>query len=449
MTTAAYLSIILAAGQGTRMNSRHPKVMHKIAGLPMIGHVLGAVEKAKCNRVAVVVGPDMDELSSYVKSCNESAGIHLQEERLGTGHAVLAARKDLANNPDKVVVLYGDTPFVKPSTITAMLDVLDEGADVVVLGFEPETPGRYGRLVLKNDQVVAIREAKDASPAELGITLCNAGIMAFSGRNGLSLLDEIDNKNVQKEFYLTDLPEIATRRGLSVRSILADEQDVMGINSRIELANAESIFQSRYRKKVMQNGVTLQAPDTVYFSHDTQISSDVTIEPHVYFGPDVTVHSNAVIRAFSHIEGALISEFAVIGPYARLRPGTNIGEHAKVGNFSEIKKSKIGAGAKVNHLSYIGDADIGAGANIGAGTITCNYDGFGKFKTRIGKNAFIGSNTSLVAPVLIGEGAYVGSGSVITKDIPQDALAVARGKQSNIKGWASLFRTKYKKETGR
>lgn len=436
------VAIILAAGEGTRMRSAKPKVLHTVAGRPMLGHVLMAAAEAE--RVIVVVGPGRDDVAAYAKTVRPDVTITVQTERRGTAHAVLAAESALADAAaagfEDLVVLFADTPLVTETTITNLRGALAQGCTVAALGFEAIDPTGYGRLIMDGATLTAIREHKDASEAERAVTLCNAGLMAIDAQKALGLLKRVDNANAQKEFYLTDVVALAREDGDKTGAVFAAEDEVMGVNDRVQLADAEAAMQARLRDKAMRDGATLIAPETVFFWADTKLGRDVMVEPHVVFGPNVTVADNATIHAFSHIEGAAIGEAAQIGPFARIRPGSDIAARGKIGNFVETKNAKIGIGAKVNHLSYIGDATIGANANIGAGTITCNYDGFGKFKTEIGANAFIGSNSSLVAPVKIADGAFVGSGSVITEDVPADALAVARGRQVVRDGWAKRFR---------
>jgi bifunctional UDP-N-acetylglucosamine pyrophosphorylase / glucosamine-1-phosphate N-acetyltransferase len=436
------LAIVLAAGEGTRMKSQTPKVMHEIAGRSMLAHVLAAVREAGAERVAVVVGPGRRDVADAARKIIPEIDVFVQEERLGTAHAVLAAREALARTVDDVIVAYADTPLIAPSTFLALREPLAAGAAVVALGFEAGDPTGYGRLLVTDGTLRAIREEKDASAAELKVRLCNAGLMAFSGSEILAILDAIGNLNAKGEYYLTDAVEIAVARGLTTTVVTAAEVEVQGVNDRVQLAAAEKVIQRRLREKAMREGVTLRDPDSVHFSFDTVLGRDVVVEPHVFFGPGVSVEDDAVIHAFSHLEGASVRRGASVGPYARLRPGADLGPKAKVGNFVEIKNAMIDEGAKVSHLTYIGDASIGAGANIGAGTITCNYDGLAKHRTQIGANAFIGSNSALVAPVTIGVGAFVASGSVVTEDVPDDALAVARGRQANKQGWAAAFREK-------
>ncbi|GHD09284.1 bifunctional protein GlmU [Tianweitania populi] len=366
----------------------------------------------------------------------------VQTERKGTGHAVLAAREALSRGYDDVLVLFGDTPLVQSDALLTAREKLASGATVVVMGFRTDKPAGYGRLIEDNGALIAIREDKDCSEAERAITFCNGGLMAIAGAHALALLDAIGNDNAKGEYYLTDIVAIARKQGLAVVAAEVDAQSVLGVNNRVELAEAESLWQVRRRHQAMLDGATLIAPETVFFSHDTVVGSDTVIEPNVFFGPGVTVDGGVTIHAFSHLEGTTIGTGAEIGPFARLRPGAELGEKSKVGNFCEVKKAKVGQGAKINHLTYIGDASIGAGSNIGAGTITCNYDSMNKFKTEIGSNAFIGSNSSLVAPVSIGDGAYVASGSVITQDVPGDALAFGRARQKTIEGRAEDLRAR-------
>lgn len=434
------LVIVLAAGEGTRMLSTRPKVLHAVAGKPMVSHVLDAALAAGAARVAVVIGPDHDAVAAEVRRAAPEASVFVQTERRGTAHAVLAARAALAEGFDDVVVMYGDTPLVRPETVNALRGPLAEGAAVAVLGFRPDSPFGYGRLVTRDGELVAIREEKDASTEEKAIGLCNAGLMAFDGHAVLGLLDSIGDANSKKEFYLTDAVEIARAEGRSASVIEAASEEVAGVNSRVQLAEAEAIFQARLRRRALEGGATLVAPDTVFFSADTRLGRDVIVEPNVVFGPGVTVEDGATIRAFSHVEGAHVGVGAIVGPFARLRPGAELGQGVHVGNFVEIKASDLAPGVKVNHLSYVGDSSVGANTNIGAGTITCNYDGFRKHRTMIGANAFIGTNTLLVAPVVVGDGAYIGTGSVITENVPDDSLAIARARQVNKPGWATRLR---------
>ena len=439
------LTIVLAAGEGVRMRSARPKALHEIAGRSMLAHSLAAVVELGGD-IAVVVGPDRDDVAAEAKKAAPAAAVFVQRERRGTAHAVLAAREAIARGYDDVFVVYADSPLLRSSTLAAMRAMLDQGADLVALGFRPADPTGYGRLIERDGRLLAIREHKDANAEERTARLSNAGPVAFRGKEALGMLEAVTPDNTQKEYYLTDLVEIANARRLVARAIEADEAEVMGVNDRTQLAMAEALMQTRLRKAAMLEGATLIAPETVFLSYDTKIGRDVLIEPHVVMGTGVMIEDGAVIHAFTHLEGASVAAGASVGPFARLRPGAAIAAKAKIGNFVEVKAALIEAGAKVNHLSYVGDARVGANANIGAGTITCNYDGFGKFKTDIGAGAFIGSNSALVAPVKIGDGAYVGSGSVITKDVEADALAVARGRQETRPGWARAFRARHKKK---
>ena len=444
------LTVVLAAGKGTRMKSALPKVMHPIAGLPMVSHVLATARRCGAGQAAVVIGPGMEGLALEVGREAPEARIFIQEEQLGTGHAVLMARPALVEHQGEILVLYGDTPLITAATIERLRAALQKGASVAVLGFRPKDPTGYGRLITNGaGDLVAIREEKDANADERAEGLCNSGVMAFRAPSLVSLLERIGNKNAKGEYYLTDVVEIARREGLRATAIVCDEREVMGINSRDQLAEAERVWQDQRRRQVMRDGVTLIAPETVWFSHDTKIGQDVMIEPNVFFGAGVTIEDRVIIKANSHIqgydqksrEGVVIRAGAEIGPFARIRPGADIGPDVHIGNFVEVKAATLEAGAKANHLAYIGDGRVGAGANIGAGTIFCNYDGFFKHKTDVGKGAFVGSNSSLVAPVRIGDGAYVASGSVVTKDVAADALAITRPEQSQRPGWAAKFRT--------
>jgi len=423
------------------MKSDLPKVLHRVAGRSMLAHVLASVAAAGVERVAVVIGPGRDDVRAETRRLRPEARVFVQEQRLGTAHAVLAAREAIGEGCDDLLVLFADTPLVTGATILALRRALAGGAAVAALGFEAGDPFGYGRLIEdESGRLAAIREERDASPSEREIKLCNAGLMAIDGRAALGLLDKIDNVNAKQEYYLTDVVGLARAAALGTRVVVADETEVLGVNDRIQLAQAETVAQNRLRRAAMAEGATLVAPETVFLSADARIGRDVLIEPHVVFGPGVTIEDGATIHAFSHLEGARVGPGASVGPFARLRPGTRLAANSKVGNFVEIKAATVAEGAKVNHLTYIGDAEIGARANIGAGTITCNYDGFFKYKTRIGAGAFIGSNSALVAPVTIGEGAYVGSGSVVTEDVSPGALAVGRGRQVEKPGWASAFR---------
>jgi bifunctional UDP-N-acetylglucosamine pyrophosphorylase / glucosamine-1-phosphate N-acetyltransferase len=440
MINRTCLSVILAAGEGTRMKSSRSKVLHEVAGLSLVGHVTNAAKGAGSGDIALVIGRDADEVRAEVTNIAANAEAFEQMERLGTANAVLAAIAAITRGYDDILVLFGDTPLITKEALSLARAKLGEGADVVVMGFRTETPTGYGRLIEKDGQLVAIREEKEASGDERKIKFCNGGLMAINGDLALSLIASIDNNNSKGEYYLTDIVGVASSRGLKVMALEVDETLVLGVNTRVELAACEQLWQQRRRKELMLGGVSMQAPETVFLSHDTDIESEVMLEPNIVFGPGVHVAKGATIHAFCHIEGAHIGENAEIGPFARLRPGAELGEGSKVGNFCEVKKAKIGKDAKINHLSYIGDAEIGAKANIGAGTITCNYDGFNKFKTIIGEGAFIGSNSSLVAPVSIGAGAIIAAGSVITKNVPDNAIAFARARQSPALGDATAKR---------
>ncbi len=423
------LAVILAAGDSTRMKSSMSKVLHPVAGRPMIAHVMAAIASTDVSDAALVVGRDAEAVAKAGAVDGISVETFLQTERLGTGHAVLTAKEAIARGYDDVLIAYGDVPLVTSAPFAAAREKLSQGADVVVIGFRTGNPTGYGRLLVENGELIAIREEKDATEEERKITWCNSGLMAIDGRKALPILEKIRNNNAKGEYYLTDVVEIARADGGRVVVVDAPETEVAGCNNRAELAFLERLWQERRRHELMVSGVTMIAPETVFLSYDTEIGQDALIEPNVVFGPGVTVESGAVIHAFSHLEGAHVGGGATVGPFARLRPGADLSAGAKVGNFCEVKNGKIGEGAKVNHLTYIGDAVIGAQSNIGAGTITCNYDGVNKHETRIGSNAFIGSNSALVAPVSIGDGAYVASGSVITENVPPDALAFGRARQ--------------------
>jgi len=434
------LAIVLAAGEGTRMRASLPKVLHRIAGRTLLAHVLSAAVKAGSMEVAVVVGPDHDAVAQEARALAPKVRIYEQKQRRGTAHAVLAARQALRGKPDEILVMFADTPLVRPETLRKLRVALARGAAVAVLGFRPADPTGYGRLITHGGQLIAIREERDASAVERKATLCNGGLMALAGNSALAILDRIGNTNANGEYYLTDAVACARDMGLKAVAMETGEDEMRGINTKVQLAETEAVLQQRLRAAALDAGVTMIAPETVYLSADTKFGKDVTIEPNVVFGPGVTVADGATIRSFSHLEGAHVGKGARVGPFARLRPGAELGADAHIGNFVEVKQAKIGAGAKANHLAYIGDASVGADVNIGAGTITCNYDGVGKHRTAIGKGAFIGSNTALVAPVKIGDGAYVGSGSVVTKDVPADSLALARGEQTVKVGWAKRLR---------
>lgn len=425
--------VILAAGKGTRMKSDLPKVLHPIAQAPMLAHAMRAGAGLDPSRTVIVAGHGADAVTDAVAAIDETALVVLQTEQLGTAHAVGQAREALQGFEGDVVVLYGDTPFLQPDTLERMIAARAQN-DLVILGFEAADPARYGRLVMDGDRLDRIVEYKDATQEERAINLCNSGLMACDADTLFDLISRVGNDNASQEYYLTDVVELARDAGLRVTAVTCDEDQTLGVNSRADLARADAVFQARARAALLENGVTMMAPETVYLAFDTVIGRDTVIEPNVVFGPGVTVETGATIRAFSHLEGAHVSRDAVVGPYARLRPGTELSEGAKVGNFVEIKNASIEEGAKINHLSYIGDARVGAASNVGAGTVTCNYDGVMKHHTDIGAGVFIGSDTMLVAPVKVGDGAMTASGSVITKDVEPDALAIARAKQENKPG---------------
>jgi bifunctional UDP-N-acetylglucosamine pyrophosphorylase / glucosamine-1-phosphate N-acetyltransferase len=434
-------AIILAAGKGTRMKSPRPKVLHEIGGRSMLAWSVALAKELGCKRSVVVVGPDMPQLSGAAAKLVGAENVVVQREQLGTANAVDAARQALSGADGEAIVLYADTPLIPVEAGERAFAELGKGASVCVLGFEARLPNRYGRLVTTGDGALeAIVEANDASEEQLKIALANSGVMAAPVKLMFELLAEVTNDNAKGEFYLTDLVALARGRRLKAAVALCEERDVQGVNSQAELAQVERVFQDGVRERMMVAGVTIPAPETVFFSHDTKIAPGVTVEPNVVFATGVSVESGAVVRAFSHLEGAKVGAGALVGPYARLRPGAVIGKHAHIGNFVEVKNVTVGEGAKANHLSYLGDGEVGAGANIGAGTIFCNYDGFFKYRTVVGEGAFVGSNASLVAPVTIGAGGYVGSGSVVTENVPADALAIARGRQAHKDGWAKAFR---------
>ena len=428
--------IVLAAGMGTRMNSDLPKVLHKVAAAPLLHHALAAGRSLEPESIVVVTGHGAEEVARAARDYDEAALTVVQEPQLGTAHAVAQAAPLLADAPGDAIVLYGDTPFIRPETLAAMLAARAQHA-VVVLGFHAANPGRYGRLLIDGNTLLAIREFKDASDEERAITLCNSGVICADAKTLFSLVAEVGNANAAGEYYLTDIVELARKRGLTAGVVICDEAETMGINTRTELAAAEAAFQARARADALDNGVTLTAPETVFFALDTHIGRDAIIGPNVLFGPGVTIESGAEIKGFCHLEGCHVSRGADVGPFARLRPGAELAEDVHVGNFVEIKNAILDEGVKVGHLSYIGDADVGEFTNIGAGTVTCNYDGVMKHRTRIGKRVFIGSDTMLVAPVSIGDGALTGSGSVITEDVPAEAVALARAKQVNKAGLAT------------
>ena len=436
MTSTPRAAIILAAGQGTRMKSPLPKVLHPVGGRAMLDHAIDAAKALGCERIVVVVGNHSPEVRDHVVRRLGEASIAVQDPPIGTGHAVRAAEAAMAGFTGQVVVTYGDVPLLKAADIEPVFGSED---GVTVIGFEARDPGAYGRLVMDGDTLAAITEAKEASAEVLAITACNSGVMAAPSALLFELLAEVRNDNAKGEYYLTDVVELARCRGEPTRVVFAGEDAVMGVNAQAELAVAEALFQTARREAFLAAGVTMPDPGTVHFSFDTEVGGGTTIEPFVVFGPGAKIAGGARIRSFSHIEGARVAAGAEVGPYARLRPGADLGEDAKVGNFVEVKNVRMGPGAKANHLAYLGDGDVGAKANIGAGTIFCNYDGFFKHRTTVGEGAFVGSNSSLVAPVTIGAGAMVGSGSVITRDVESGDLALARGKQETLPGWAARF----------
>ncbi|MGH6838892.1 MAG: bifunctional UDP-N-acetylglucosamine diphosphorylase/glucosamine-1-phosphate N-acetyltransferase GlmU [Methylocella sp.] len=440
------LAIVLAAGESSRMRSARPKVLHELAGRSMLAHVLSSLVEAGAARTVVVAGPNHDAIVAEAKTIVRDAEIEVQHERLGTAHAVLAAREAIGRGYDDLLVVFADTPLVRPETFVAMRKALAGGQNAIAaLGFEATQPAGYGRFILEDGALKAIREDRDASAAEREIKICNAGLMALDGRHALALLDAIGNANSQKEYYLTDAVAVAKSRGLSISAEITAEDEVLGVNDKAELAAAESILQARLRAKAMREGATLIDPSSVTLAFDTRLGRDVVIEPHVVFGPGVSIAEGSRVRAFSYLEGTTTGQNAAVGPFARLRPGTTLAQGVYIGNFVEVKATDVGVGAKISHLSYIGDASIGARTNVGAGTVTCNYDGFSKYRTEVGAQAFIGSNSALVAPVKIGDGAYVGAGSTVTKDVAQDGLALARARQIEKPGWARAFRERNRK----
>ncbi|QIK79501.1 bifunctional UDP-N-acetylglucosamine diphosphorylase/glucosamine-1-phosphate N-acetyltransferase GlmU [Sphingomonas piscis] len=440
--THDFAAVVLAAGQGTRMRSDTHKVLHPIAGRAMLLHLLGSVDSLSPARTVVVLGKGREQVQSAL--AGREVRFAVQEEQKGTGHAVQQAAEALGRYEGAVLVLYGDTPFVESATLARMLERLDapDAPGVVVLGAVQNDPAAYGRIIANGDRIVKMVEFKDASDEERAVRLCNSGMLAVRCADLFRWLGQVGNANAAGEYYLPDIVNIAAGEGRQAVVITGDPYETAGVNSRAELAHLELEWQRRRREQALDEGATLIDPESVWFAYDTKLGRDVTVEPHVVFGPGVEVADGATIHAFSHIEGATIGACASIGPFARLRPGADLGEKTKVGNFVEIKNAVVAKGAKVNHLTYVGDAEVGEAANIGAGTITCNYDGFGKYKTVIGAGAFIGSNSALVAPVTVGDGAIVGAGSVITRDVEPDSLAVARGEQKGIAGWAARFRSK-------
>jgi bifunctional UDP-N-acetylglucosamine pyrophosphorylase/glucosamine-1-phosphate N-acetyltransferase len=435
--------IVLAAGLGSRMNSDLPKVLHPLAGVPMLHHALAAGRALDPARIVVVTGHGTEAVSRAALAFDEACDCVLQEPQLGTGHAVAQAAPLLADATGEAIVLYGDTPFVRAETLQEMLAARTDHA-VVILGFTPDDPARYGRLITDGDQLLKIVEYKDATEAERAITLCNSGVVCADVQTMMRLVGKVGNDNAAGEYYLTDIVELARTEGLSVGYVTCPEAETLGINTRAQLAAAEAAFQTRARAEALENGVTLTAPETVFFALDTHVGRDAVIGPNVICGPGVTIESGADIKGFCHLEGCHISRGATVGPFARLRPGAELAEDVHVGNFVEIKNSILDEGVKVGHLTYIGDADIGEFTNIGAGTVTCNYDGVMKHRTTIGKRAFIGSDTMLVAPVTVGDDALTASGSVITEDVPAEALAVGRARQVNKPGLATRLMAKLK-----
>jgi bifunctional UDP-N-acetylglucosamine pyrophosphorylase/glucosamine-1-phosphate N-acetyltransferase len=432
--------VILGAGMGTRMKSDLPKVLHRVASQSLLGHVLSAAKSIAPKHIVVVHGPGQDAVKSETIRLAPEARFAEQRERRGTGHAVMMAEEALSDFTGTVIVLYGDAPLIQPQALQDLLALKNAGMRTVVLGFKAANPFGYGRLILHGEKLVAIREQKDASKAERALDLCNSGVIAIGSHHLWPMLHKLSPANVQGELYLTDVVELMHKAGHSCAVALCPEEDTMGVNDRVQLAAVEAEFQKRLRLKAMLNGATLIDPPTVHFSADTDVGRDVIIEPNVFFGENVSIADDVHILANSHIEGAKIGRGARIGPFARLRPGADIGENAHIGNYVEIKNSEIGKGAKVNHLSYIGDAAVGAGSNIGAGTITCNYDGFEKHLTEIGDNVFVGSNSALVAPVKIGAGANLAAGTVVAENVPADALAIARPPLIIKEGWAKRYR---------
>jgi bifunctional UDP-N-acetylglucosamine pyrophosphorylase/glucosamine-1-phosphate N-acetyltransferase len=435
MSKRTCLAIVLAAGEGTRMRSARPKVLHEVARRSLLAHVLTAVRAAGIEQAALVVGPDSGAVAEEAKSALPKAQIFVQSERRGTAHAVRCARKAIAKGADDILVIFGDTPLISAETLKRLRAAIDHHASVAVLGFRPKSSFGYGRLIMNGHRLVDIREEKEANEIERKIDFCNGGLMALRGECALEILERIDDANAKREFYLTDAVRIADKMALEAVALETTEDEVHGINTRAQLAQAEAVMQQRLRAAALEAGVTMIAPETVFLSADTRFGRDVLLEPNVVFGPGCVIEDNAVVHAFSHLEGAHVGKGASVGPFARLRPGAKLGTKSRVGNFVEVKAAELGEGAKANHLAYIGDGSVGAGANLGAGTIFCNYDGKNKHRTEVGKGAFIGSNSALVAPVKVGANAYVGSGSVITEDVPAGALALGRGRQVNKAGW--------------
>lgn len=440
MTNRSSLTLVLAAGEGTRMRSSLPKVLHEVAGRSLLANVLWAAPAGKQDRLVVVVGPDHQAVAEEARKLRPRTQVFVQNERKGTAHAVLAAREAIAGSTDDLLIVFGDTPLVTAETFARLQAALAGNVAMAVLGFRAKDPTGYGRLLMEGDELIAIREQADASEAERKVELCNAGMMAFAGKTALQILERIGSANSKGEYYLTDAVGIARDMGLRATVIETEEDEVRGINTKAQLAEAESVMQQRLRRAAMDAGVTLVAPETVFLSTDTSFGRDVVIEPFVVIGPGVSIADGAVVHSFSHVTQSSIGKKASVGPYARIRPGTSLGDGVRIGNFVETKAAVLESGVKVNHLSYVGDAHVGANANIGAGTIMCNYDGFDKHRTEVGAGAFVGSNSSLVAPVKIGAGSYIGSGSVITREVPPDALVVERSEQVTRPGWAKRYR---------
>lgn len=439
-------AIILAAGKSTRMKSTKSKVLHDLAGRQLIEWVRACAVDAGCERIICVVGDANADVRDAAEAL--SMEIAVQEPQMGTGHAVDCARSAVGDYAGDVAVLFADTPLITTQTLHTVFEALAT-SDVAVLGFEADEPGSYGRLIEQDGTLEKIVEAKEATPEELAVTLCNSGVLAAQSGRLFKALEQVTNENAKGEYYLTDVIEIMRKDGGRAIAVRGDEGEMLGVNSRIDLASAHASFQANMRRIAMQDGVTLRDPDTVYFSYDTVLERDAVIGENVVFGPGVTVKSGATIHPFCHIEGAIVGEGASVGPFARLRPGTELGPDSFIGNFVEVKKTKMGRGSKASHLTYLGDTEIGEGSNIGAGTVTCNYDGFFKHKTVIGDGVFIGTHTSLIAPVTIGDGGFTATGAVVTKDVPADALAIARAEQVNKLGWAARFREAMSKRKAR
>ncbi|MAK61843.1 MAG: bifunctional N-acetylglucosamine-1-phosphate uridyltransferase/glucosamine-1-phosphate acetyltransferase [Ponticaulis sp.] len=440
-------AVILAAGKGTRMQSETTKVLHKVGGRMMVDWSLNLADQLKCQKRILVIGTHSDDLRQVAMDRVGEAGIAVQDPPMGTGHAVQCAESVLRGFEGMVVILYADTPLLPVSAVEAAFEALEQGGDISVLGFDANEPGGYGRLICNDDgELLEIVEAKDASSEQLAVSFCNSGVMAVRSKELFELLGKVTNANAKGEYYLTDIVALGRERGLKAVAVKCSEEDVLGVNSRVQLAEAEQVFQSQKRKALMESGVTMTDPETVYFSFDTEIGRDVSIEPNVVFGPGVSVEEGVEIRAFCHLEGCRISSGSQIGPFARLRRGADLGKGVRVGNFVEVKNTRMDDGAKANHLAYLGDGKVGARSNIGAGTIFCNYDGYFKHATVLGEDVFVGSNSALVAPLTLGDSSFIGSGSVITDDVPEHALALGRGKQHIIDGWASAYHADMKQK---